>query len=308
MKRPARWLMPVLVSVLAGALALGAVACSDDNNDGNGEEPTATEAMSETAEPGAQMQQVDIVGKDYSFDAPESIAGGLTQINFKNASAQEDHVGELVRLNDGVTFDEFTTALASVEAEADAEAFGTLAGGPGAGPGGDSDLVLDLDPGQYVLLCFVPNPEGVPHFALGMIQELEVTEAPAEQPEPPVADVTVGLSDFAFDLPDTLPAGPTTLEVVNNGPQIHEMALVKVAEGLTYDELTAAMASEEPPPADAPPPFTIVGADVGMSVGEHGYVSADLSAGTYALLCFVTDPDTGAPHFALGMVRELTVE
>jgi hypothetical protein len=30
--------------------------------------------------------------------------------------------------------------------------------------------------------------------------------------------------------------------------------------------------------------------------------------GNYALVCFVEEPNTGAPHFALGMIHEFTVQ
>jgi hypothetical protein len=35
-------------------------------------------------------------------------------------------------------------------------------------------LVLDLEPGEYVAVCFVPTAEGVPHLMLGMIQGFTV--------------------------------------------------------------------------------------------------------------------------------------
>lgn len=33
---------------------------------------------------------------------------------------------------------------------------------------------LDRDAGTYALICFIPNAQGVPHFALGMVQQLTV--------------------------------------------------------------------------------------------------------------------------------------
>jgi uncharacterized cupredoxin-like copper-binding protein len=35
--------------------------------------------------------------------------------------------------------------------------------------GDEGDLVLvDLDPGEYTLVCLFPDPEGIPHLAQGM--------------------------------------------------------------------------------------------------------------------------------------------
>ena len=44
-----------------------------------------------------------------------------------------------------------------------------------AAPGQSDDLVLvDLDPGTYTLLCFVTEPDGIPHAAKGMTAQVTV--------------------------------------------------------------------------------------------------------------------------------------
>jgi hypothetical protein len=42
-------------------------------------------------------------------------------------------------------------------------------------PGADHFLQFDLDPGDYVLVCFVPSPDGTPHFMQGMVATVTVT-------------------------------------------------------------------------------------------------------------------------------------
>ncbi len=298
-----RWLLLAVVAVIAGVLALGAVACSDDGDD-DGEEPTATE---EAAPP--ELAQVAIDALEYTYGAPESIAGGLTEISVSNIGG-EDHLAVFFRLDDGATFEQFQELLEGGRSESDLETLGTFVGGPGAEPGGEGVVVLDLDAGQYVLLCPIPSADGTPHFALGMIQPLEVTEAPAEQPEPPEADLTVTLSEFSFDAPDTLSAGTITIEAVNGGSQIHEMAVAKLSEGITPEQLLEVLSVPpgEGPPPEGPPPFTLSGGAFPMSAGESTLTTIDLTAGTYVMLCFVTDPPTRSPHFALGMFTSFTVE
>jgi hypothetical protein len=39
-----------------------------------------------------------------------------------------------------------------------------------------------------------------------------------------------------------------------------------------------------------------------------GAFTTDYTPGKYALVCFVEDPNTGAHHFALGMIHEFTVQ
>ena len=59
---------------------------------------------------------------------------------------------------------------------------------PGTAIGGVSPLArgevawfeVDLSPGRYALICFLPDAEdGKPHFVHGMVRELEVTEGVA---------------------------------------------------------------------------------------------------------------------------------
>lgn len=308
MKRVGHWVTLVLVGVLAGALALGAVACDDDDDNGNGAEPTATEAMDEepTEPAGAEIPSVEITGVDFAFEAPASIEGGVTEIVFTNAAEMEDHQAQLLKLNEGVTMED----LAGVEDEAGLLALVTPVGGPGTAAGGTSSNVLDLDPGNYAIVCLIPSPDdGIPHVQKGMVAPLEVTE-PMVEAEVPAADVSVGLSDFAFDAPASLPAGETVIDAVNNGPQPHELALLRIQDGSTYDEALDIILTPpgEGPPPEGPPPFSFTGQVAVLGDGLSGQTTLDLTAGAYALLCFVTDPDSGLPHAALGMAQELTVE
>jgi hypothetical protein len=296
------WALP-LATLIGAALALGAIACGDDGGE-EAPEPTATE------EPAAQIPDVFISAADYSFQAPASIAGGITRLSFQNDSAAEDHQAQLIRLNDGVAFEDFQAAFETIESEADVP--GVFAGGPGAGPGLSNSNVLNMEPGQYVLLCLIPSPtDGVIHAAKGMMQALEVTAAAAEQPELPTADLAVSAYEFTFDVPETLPAGETTFDVTNDGAQDHEMALIRLEGGFTVDQLLDLFFAEpdpEAPPPEGPPPFSFLGQVAVMATGRSGQTTIDLTPGSYAFLCFVTDPTSGQPHAALGMAKPVTVE
>ena len=39
-----------------------------------------------------------------------------------------------------------------------------------------------------------------------------------------------------------------------------------------------------------------------------GKFNFNVTPGNYAFLCFVEDPDTEAPHFALGMLEEFSIQ
>ena len=83
----------------------------------------------------------------------------------------------------------------------------------------------------------VHAPDGVPHLAKGMLKPLQVTPAPAPATANTVdARGTFTLKDFSFEMPDRLPAGLATYKVVNVGPQIHELNLLKLAPGKSLDD------------------------------------------------------------------------
>ncbi|MGD0483157.1 MAG: hypothetical protein ABSB58_00735 [Gemmatimonadales bacterium] len=41
-------------------------------------------------------------------------------------------------------------------------------------PNGNAELVTNLAPGNYAIVCFVPDDHGVPHFAKGMARPVVV--------------------------------------------------------------------------------------------------------------------------------------
>ena len=65
--------------------------------------------------------------------------------------------------------------------------------------------------------------------------------APAAVASAAPSAVTVIASDYSFDAPAEVPAGLTTFKLVNRGPSIHHVQLVKLNEGKTFDDFTAAL-------------------------------------------------------------------
>jgi len=215
---------------------------------------------------------------------------------------QEPHHAQLLRMNEGVTFEQFATALQD-EGEA-AIQLTTLTGGPGAlSPFKSGEVTLNLTPGQYALACFISGEDGVPHLAKGMLKPITVVAGGAQtSPQPEIAG-TVNMRDFTFDMPDTLPPGPVTYKVVNNGPQPHEFNLLKVVPDATVSDVLAWQ-----PDQGTPPPFEAVGGMNGLSQGESDYVTVDLEPGQYVAICNIPDPASGIPHAHLGMVHPFTVQ
>jgi len=127
------------------------------------------------------------------------------------------------------------------------------------------------------------------------------TRAGGVAPREPVV-VTVVASDYRFELPTTLPAGPTTFRLVNRGKQVHHLALLRLTPGRTLAQVRVALARGGPEPAW----LTDEGGPNALDPGNAGEVVVDLRPGTYVLACFVPAAD-GVPALLHGMLRELTV-
>jgi hypothetical protein len=289
--RIVRSFMPALVLVVAVTFVLAAFQYAPS---GLATQPTVHAAD-------ATPPVIDVMASDYAFEAPDVLPSGLVTVRLMN-HGQEPHHAQLLRLNDGVSFDQFAAALQS-EGEG-ALRMTTISGGPGAvDPLKSSEVTLDLSPGSYALACFITSPDGVPHLAKGMLKPLTVTATGAADSNT-VSEVsgTMTLRDFAFDLPDQVPAGRLTYKVVNDGPQPHELNILKLTPGSTVDDVRAWAANPT-----TPPPFEAVGGMNGLGPGADGYMTVDLEPGEYVAICNIPDPASGWAHSRLGMIRAFTV-
>ena len=121
--------------------------------------------------------ELDVAGVDYGFEGlPEQVDAGRVAIRFTNETEHDEaHEMVLFRRNDGVE-DSVDELLALPEEEIMSKL--TLAGVVFAdAPGSEATTMLDLEPGSYVAICFIPTgggEDGPPHFTGGMVAELDV--------------------------------------------------------------------------------------------------------------------------------------
>ncbi len=120
--------------------------------------------------------------------------------------------------------------------------------------------------------------------------------------DPTTHVAVVHAKDFAFDAPDTVTAGWTQFHLVNDGPNLHHVQLVRLDSGKTAQDLGAALKNPGPPPRWA----VFVGGPNAPSPGTESDATVDLRPGNYVVMCMVDIPDH-VPHFAKGMIRPLTV-
>jgi len=172
------------------------------------------------------LPEIVITANDYSFEAPQSVEGGMVRVTLENQGT-ESHQVELVKVIDGQGPDDILAAIGRMDVEA-LNAMVIYHGGPNEVPPGSSLTVAgELEPGTYVLLCFVSSPSGTLHVLQGMIGTMEVTD-PAEdvswtRPEP---DVVVTLEDYRFEVEGEIDAGRRWVLVKNQGSEPHEFRLL----------------------------------------------------------------------------------
>ncbi len=238
---------------------------------------------------------------DNMFMGPSSLSAGLTTVQLHN-QGPAPHQLQLLRLRDGVTADQALAAAKTGNPGA-LLSLATVAGGPNAvATGHDQQVTVDLLAGTYLEVCFVPDPDGVSHVAKGMVSVLTVSGSP-QPAKPPTAVATAKLSDFKFALPTPF-NGHGTLQVINNGPQPHELTILALAPGRTVADAVAFFGEAT---HTGPPPFTDAGGLGAIGAGQTAWVDLDLAPGDYAAVCLVPDPATGKPHLMLGMSAAFTV-
>ncbi len=106
--------------------------------------------------------RVDVSAIDYGFEIGE-VSSGRTSFVLTNDGAEAHFLG-ISRLADGVTLDDL---LASENS--DGLTLGDWETGIAAPGGSDEEVItFDAEPGEYVLYCFLPGPDGTPHAFSGM--------------------------------------------------------------------------------------------------------------------------------------------
>jgi len=246
----------------------------------------------------AKAPIVRVSGMDFSFDAPDVIPAGLTEFRFMNKGPALHHM-QIFKLEGGKTVDDLRAALAN---PGPPPAWVKEVGGPNAAaPGLESNATLTLEPGNYALICFV-DIGGPPHFMKGMIRAMRVAPSTDASAPTPKVDATATLFDYGFKLSSPIQAGTRTIRVLNGGAQHHEVELVRLSPGASAADFLKWVGKME-----GPPPGTPLGGVSGLDVGASQYFTADFAPGNYALVCFLPDAKDGKPHFAHGMIQQITV-
>jgi uncharacterized cupredoxin-like copper-binding protein len=265
----------------------------------------ACQSKQQPAAPPPQPASVTIHANDFSFAAPMQIPAGVTTFHLINDGPGLHHA-LFVRLDNGKTVADLVPSL---EKGGALPAWATFIGGPNApDAGNESVATLDMEPGNYAVLCILDMPGGVPHYKRGMYRAMKVTAPPAAaagtpKAVAPVADNAIALSDMVFALSKAITAGTHTFQVVTTSGQPHEVLVVRLDAGKTgqdYVNWTNTM--------KGPAPGHAIGGTAAAAVGVVQSFTATFTPGDYLLICLVPDTRNGKPHYMEGMMKTVKVD
>src|SRR5688500_3670414 len=205
---------------------------------------------------------VDVAAGEFFFQAPDSIPAGLTTFRLRQiglahtramagAAARDSmadvadptrafHMLWLVRLDSGKTVADFHRAQQADEPTP----WTRNLGGPGfARPPATTNATLVLEPGNYVLTCFVGSARDDRtryHLLKGMFRALTVLPNNAPVAALPTPDVVIRVDEKgAIHYSAPLIAGRRVLQVENARPRPYEFAIRRVNPGRTTAEAIA---------------------------------------------------------------------
>lgn len=116
--------------------------------------------------------------------------------------------------------------------------------------------------------------------------------------------VIVVANDYGFAGPDRIPAGVTTMQVVNKGQDLHHIQVLQLLQGKTAEDFRKTMAAG---PGPMPTWVRFIGGPNAVAPGGDAVATMNLTEGEYLLICLIPN-HKGVPHLALGMIKPLTVK
>lgn len=129
-------------------------------------EPEEEEQDPSVQEPDPSAAQFGVTATEYAFALEGAPAAGRTTITMTNAG-EEAHLMYLFKIAEGSTFDEVSESQGDDGIEVDYES-------KAAASGETAVITADLAPGDYGMICYLPNPEGESHDSLGMVTQFSV--------------------------------------------------------------------------------------------------------------------------------------
>jgi hypothetical protein len=176
-------------------------------------------------------------------------------------------------------------------------------GGPGlVAPERVAETTVFLEPGNYVMECYIKTDEGVFHSALGMIRGLRVTEERSPAAEPSNPSLRMTLTNEGFGVEGRITPGKHTVAVrfaEENPPLLgNDVHVARLEAEADLGAVAAWMDWSQPrglvSDHGAPAPAEFVGGTHEMPQGYTAYFTVDLEPGRYA---WISERPVGDPLY-----------
>jgi hypothetical protein len=255
---------------------------------------------------------IEIVTRSMEFQSVDTISSGWNTFKYENLS-NETHFFLLDKYPEGKTVDNAITDIAPVfeegmdlinegKPEEGFAAFGKLpiwfgdivfSGGSGLiAPKHTAITAVKLEPGYYIMECYVKMPNGKFHTLMGMAKPLIVLkEDSGNSPLEATVNITLsGEEGISYDTAITKGEQIFSVFVKDQKPHEnfiwHDINLVKLEDNANEDALEAWMDWSDPKGLITPVPngVSFLGGVNDMPAGRTGYFYADLKPGKYAFI------------------------
>ncbi|MEY2513052.1 MAG: hypothetical protein QOJ89_410 [bacterium] len=225
----------------------------------------------------------------FAYRAPRVVRGGLVEIRLRNVG-DAPHKAQLWRIAGD------HSVAQALKISHPQPGWQRAAGGVSlTAPKTTSTTLQALPAGRYYVAGTLDQP--------GRVATFRVT-GPAAAPEPPKAPARVQALDFSFRV-SGLHAGRNSVDFDNTGTQPHHAFFAPMRPDANLADVRKFFGERtsvgRPPVGDATRETVV------LEGGERQVTQLNLSAGRYALICFVRSRGGGPRHLELGMINEVTV-
>ncbi|MET0627983.1 MAG: hypothetical protein ABW033_05950, partial [Acidimicrobiia bacterium] len=236
----------------------------------------------------ATSNKLTVTAGEYTYKLSGSPKPGNVEIVFDNAGV-EIHMVVVIQLKPSVTDKQLKQAMlsdddAAVEKLVTGQGF-NIGGTPGLLSGGVSTTnIASLKAGHYGLLCFVPDPEGVPHVAHGMVKVFDVKGSKSTLKPPTDGVSEVELSEAGITLPSAGLPKNGWIKVTNTGSGPRDLTLAKYEDAsATFEQVDAAVDAffETGAFPGGTAPVLLNGGVSTLAPGASGYVEVTFESGRW---------------------------
>lgn len=265
--------------------------------------------------------ELEVITNAMEFITADTINSGWNRILYTNNSPEvhfiildkfpSDSIDES-DIKEGLLppFDEGMAFLMKNQSDSAMAAFGRIPswfngvkryGGTGLiSPGQVADAQVRLDPGKYMMECYVKMANGEWHTSHGMWKFITVLEEPTTRESPNETVNTIKVSSKTGYTVTGNPASSTHNFKVEFEDQVpyehfsgHDVNLVRYEEGAVMDSLVAWLNWMRPTGLRSPSPngFTFLGGMNNCEAGEVGYFTAELTPGNYVFISETPEAD-----------------